>query len=240
MHDVSKHVEVFKPSWVTGNIGIIGVGSIGSALAINIAKLGLTNRVILFDPDVVEAHNISNQFLYGVGDIGKWKVDAAYDSIELLTDDDCTKNRETRIRVSKRSDITSLGIRYLFVCVDSMRERKSIFQNCVWMNPQLAYFSEARMNAREGSVYSFNPLDLTKAEEYTTNHLYEDDEVPRISGGCSITQSIGATAMTLACQMTWNFMDYLSGDETRKPPEEIALRVPNLTVYAKGELTPSE
>lgn len=238
MLDVSKHVQVFNPNWVNGPIAIVGLGSLGCAVALNLAKLGITSDFYLIDDDVVEAHNISNQCLYGISDIGRNKTFAAGDTLSRLTDGSVDRFYSFTYKVGKsRKDL--LEAKYVFVCVDSMKARKDIFRNCVYMNPNVSYFSEGRMNAREGMVYGFNPQIMEKAIEYL-DRLYPDEEVDVNSGGCSITQSIGSTSMTLACQMVWHFMDALSGDITRNPPDEIALRVPNISVYNKGQLIPTK
>ena len=57
-------------------VGIVGLGSVGCIVAETMARIGVT-EVILIDPDHVEEHNL-DRLLYGtVNDIGKLKVDLA-------------------------------------------------------------------------------------------------------------------------------------------------------------------
>ncbi len=49
-------------------IGICGAGAIGSNLAVNLARMGVSNLTVI-DKDRVEEHNIGTQ-VYGVDDIG--------------------------------------------------------------------------------------------------------------------------------------------------------------------------
>ena len=57
-------------------VGIIGVGSVGCIVAEAIARVGIT-EVLLIDPDRVKEHNL-DRLLYGTSkDIGKRKVDLA-------------------------------------------------------------------------------------------------------------------------------------------------------------------
>ena len=61
-------------------IGIVGLGSVGSAVAETITRIGV-GQVTLIDPDTIEEHNL-DRLLYGtVQDIGKLKVDIAADSM---------------------------------------------------------------------------------------------------------------------------------------------------------------
>ena len=58
--DLSKSYEFFKPEMCEERIHIIGCGSVGSTVAENIARFGLT-KITLYDFDYVEQHNIANQ-----------------------------------------------------------------------------------------------------------------------------------------------------------------------------------
>jgi molybdopterin/thiamine biosynthesis adenylyltransferase len=55
---------------------ILGVGGLGSAIALNMLRLGV-GRLFLVDYDVVDLHNINRQLLYSHADVGKPKVEAA-------------------------------------------------------------------------------------------------------------------------------------------------------------------
>lgn len=233
--DITKHWSVFDPSKLgRGKIAIAGVGALGSALAIQLAKLGNENMV-LFDHDEVEAHNLPNQILYGPDDIGSDKVTAARDAILRLT------GYKPSIRNEKLEGKYQLeGVTNLFVCVDSMAARKAIFNSCVFLNPQLDYFCEGRMNAREGTLYGFEPTDLSKAKEYRLHHLYDDSDVPEDRGTCGNVLSIGATAMTLACQMTWHFINFHAEKDHGKQANEISFSVNDLAVHSKVKIGASK
>lgn len=72
--------------WNQENIGnmtavCFGVGGLGSVVAINLCRIGI-GKIILMDYDVVEVHNLNRQLLFAIDDIGKFKVDAAKESLE--------------------------------------------------------------------------------------------------------------------------------------------------------------
>ena len=63
------------------HVGVVGVGSVGCIVAEAIARIGV-QRVTLFDPDLVEIHNL-DRLLYGtLRNIGTRKVDIAKQQME--------------------------------------------------------------------------------------------------------------------------------------------------------------
>lgn len=55
---------------------ILGVGGLGSIVMINMLRLGV-KKLIIFDYDVVDTHNMNRQLMFGLEDIGKPKVESA-------------------------------------------------------------------------------------------------------------------------------------------------------------------
>lgn len=73
------HEQLFRGSEqmakvVALRVALCGAGAIGSNLADNLARQGLT-KLRAIDHDRVEDHNVSTQ-LYGENDVGVWKVEA--------------------------------------------------------------------------------------------------------------------------------------------------------------------
>ena len=66
--DLSKSYEFFKPDMLESRVHIIGCGAIGSTVAENLVRFGIT-KITLYDFDTVEAHNIANQ-MFRHTDIG--------------------------------------------------------------------------------------------------------------------------------------------------------------------------
>ena len=62
------------------NVGIVGLGSVGSVVAEAMARIGVS-RVTLIDPDRVEEHNLDRLLNATVRDIGKLKVDLAAEAM---------------------------------------------------------------------------------------------------------------------------------------------------------------
>lgn len=66
-------------------VGIVGLGGIGSNVAMMLARTGFS-RFVLIDDDVVEPSNLNRQF-YFLEDLGKKKVEALVGRLRALTSD---------------------------------------------------------------------------------------------------------------------------------------------------------
>ena len=75
--DLSKVYDFFQPDKIDGKIHIVGCGSVGSAIAENLARCGVTDFV-LWDFDIVEAHTVANQ-MFTQADIKRPKVESLRD-----------------------------------------------------------------------------------------------------------------------------------------------------------------
>ena len=70
MVNTLKHIEFFNPNKVKNKeVHIIGVGAVGSFIALTLAKLGL-QKLTIWDFDTVEETNVANQ-VYTQKDVGK-------------------------------------------------------------------------------------------------------------------------------------------------------------------------
>jgi bacteriocin biosynthesis cyclodehydratase domain-containing protein len=67
-------------------VGLMGMGGIGSNLAVHLAAAGI-GRLVITDGDRIEASNLTRQTLYREADIGRLKVEAAAEHLAELRDD---------------------------------------------------------------------------------------------------------------------------------------------------------
>jgi molybdopterin/thiamine biosynthesis adenylyltransferase len=168
--DYSDQTSIFDPNQFTWPVHVIGVGGIGSALVLPLVKLGLRSELHLWDPDVVEPHNIPAQLIYSTADIGKAKVQAACDFLEPLKDPKCQLIPHAEV-VTAETELSGIVI-----CgVDSMKSRASIWES-VEFNPEVPLFIDGRMGGEEIQLFSLNPCDLDLIEFYGTNWLFPDEE----------------------------------------------------------------
>jgi hypothetical protein len=122
--------------------------------------------ILSVDPDTVEAHNVPNQ-LYGVGDIGRPKVEAFREWC-IFAD-----GRGTAGSLAERFD--GRGVEPLVIsAVDSMRSREEIWRA---IRPRLdvEWYVDARMGAEVCTVYTVPMRDADAVTHYERS-LHSDED----------------------------------------------------------------
>jgi len=115
---------IFNPHSQRLKLTIIGVGSSGSFIALTLAKMGFKN-ITIQDFDIVELHNIPNQF-YRMKDIGQLKVVALSNIIKEFTDVDVIYNTN-KVDESTNSFLDLSLDRLYIICVDNVETRRFIY-----------------------------------------------------------------------------------------------------------------
>lgn len=198
--DVRRHMELFNPYEFNTPVTIIGAGATGSWLALQLAKLGISD-ITVYDFDVVEEHNIPNQ-LFGIMDIGKPKVDALAEFILATTGTPIKAKNEayTNQRLS--------GI--VFCMVDSMKVRDDIWKLGAKGKSAVKLYVEPRMGLNEGRIYNVNPTDSNHWKRYE-ECWYPDDEAE--VSACGTSQSVITSALLIASTCARQLINYHNGIE---------------------------
>lgn len=179
---------------------IIGVGGIGSWLALALGKMGLPNFRI-FDADIVEAPNIPTQ-AYRLEDEGKSKVQATNEIVTAFAGSIVTAIPEHFVGQER--------LRGIVVCaVDKMDTRIDIWKKSIRFNPMIELYVEARMGAEELRVYSLKPTDPDLVRRYEEN-LYPSSEA--FHAPCT-EKSIAYTVFTSAGIIGREVKAYLTGED---------------------------
>ncbi len=152
-------------------VHLIGVGRIGSDLALPLKKFGIP-LLHLWDRDVVEARNIPVQQIYRPSDVGKPKVQAAYD---ILTEQygfprDSIIPHEEWVTASTPLD----GI--VISGVDSMESRQAIWQSICRQPHNVQLYLDGRLGKENSELYVVRPVLLQARREYE-GELCTDDQV---------------------------------------------------------------
>lgn len=207
MTDYTRITGMFDLRKLSSNAVVIGCGALGSAVALQLAKLGIPLE--LWDDDVVEAHNIPNQLLFGPEDIGKGKAVALADAITRLTGSNIRPipNKWEPARVYRSMSEKP----YVFACVDTMRARNDILRSLSHTHGSVLV--DGRIGARDWSTFLVDRSDLTSLRTYAET-IVPDDETFVERGACGNILSIGATASLAASYMVWQFMDHIMGRQT--------------------------
>lgn len=159
-------------------VTIVGAGSIGSNLALLLARLGVGD-ITIYDDDVVEDHNLGHQ-AFRVKDIGSTKVSALQEIIREAT------GVEIDV-VEGKTDGKVINTDILVLAVDSMQARKEIATNSSFM-----YIVDGRMGGETLNVYA------TFRKDKYLETLYSDEEASEAPCG---GKSIGYISYLIAALM---------------------------------------
>lgn len=174
-------------------IAIIGLGSIGSFLALALSKLGFKN-LMLIDDDLVEIHNVATQ-LYNSHQIGLYKTQALKESLE--------KSENNIIAFGEKVKPTSkIAADVVFFCVDSLKQRKvlakSVLDSHETYNPPKLII-DGRMHRLLFRVYT---IDISNQK--LLNHYIKSLLVTEYSGACTqkgIIQNVFGVVAVMAEQL---------------------------------------
>ena len=99
-------------------VGVVGLGSVGCIVAESMARIGVT-QIVLIDPDRVEEHNL-DRLLFGTrSDIGKLKVDLATRAIRRHATAHRPQITALATSIHNRSAyLSALDCDIIFSCVD--------------------------------------------------------------------------------------------------------------------------
>ena len=175
--DFLRHSGWVNPSVLNKTVCLIGIGAVGSNIALLSAKMGFT-KFKIWDPDIVENHNLPNQ-AYEPEHVGKLKTVAI---TEVL------KRFNPEIKVTIYSDYFTTekykkeleGI--LVIAVDTMSARKDL-ASAMSLNWRLYRIFETRLGFNHGEVNIINPLDSSSIERWAAA-LKSDEEIE--PGPCNL------------------------------------------------------
>ena len=117
--DTTKFYDFFQPDSCRERLHIIGCGAVGSTVAENLVRIGMT-KITLYDFDTVEKHNVSNQMFRGI-DIGKPKVQALAEYLQEINPDIIDD-----LEIEPEGYIGQKLSGYVFLCVDNIDLRREI------------------------------------------------------------------------------------------------------------------
>lgn len=162
--DYWRQVDLIRPEQLAFPVTVVGVGGIGSPVALALAKMGCP-RLTLYDPDVIEPHNLPSQ-LYRVRDVGRPKVEALAEILRDYAPVDVTP-------IQAPVDGQRLeGV--VISAVDSMAAREAIWRGSVRFRGVVPLYVDARMGGEVGRVLAVRPADPDQVRAYEAT-LYGDE-----------------------------------------------------------------
>ncbi len=208
--DLVRSYEFFKPEKCDGRVHIIGCGAVGSTVAENIARLGLT-KVSLYDFDTVEAHNVANQMFYAT-DIGKLKVDAVSEMMMRINPDIKVDPKELRLFKRGYSDQPLDG--YVFLAVDNIELRKKICEENEG-NPAIKGIFDIRVGLEEAQHYAADWQSIKDKSRLLSTMQFtkeEADEQQPVSA-CNQPLSVAPTIRCICGMAVANFMRMVKNED---------------------------
>lgn len=203
-----KSYDYFKPETVTSRIHIIGCGAVGSTVAENLVRMGLT-KITLYDFDTVESKNVANQ-MYREIDIGKAKVDAL---AEMLADINPLIKNDLKIERAGYSDQFLSG--YVILCVDNIDLRREIATKNK-TNPNIKAMFDFRIRMTDAQHYAADWADPQQVDAFLRSMEFSHEEAAAATpvSACNVQLSVVTTIRTVVAIGVQNMIEFIkSGGE---------------------------
>ena len=165
--DFTRQQDIMNPDRFVWPVHCIGMGGIGSAVALTMAKLGM-RELHLWDNDIVEAHNIPNQLMYQPTDVGRLKVEASAETLRRFTGVVVHVHRERYLAETRLAGIVVSG-------VDSMQARQDIWK-AVHDNVHVPLYFDGRLGGEICELHTVRPWMFQDVVSYK-QFLFSDAEV---------------------------------------------------------------
>ena len=208
--DLTKSIEYFDPVNVRGKCHIIGCGSVGSTIAENLARLGVTNFV-LYDFDIVEPHNLANQ-MFVQTDVKKPKVEAVKKII-------CDINPEAESTIEVFGDgYTDQRLNgYVFLAVDNIDLRREICEKNR-MNKAIKAVFDFRTRLEDAQHYAADWGDMAQIDNLIKSMAFSHDEAHEATPvtACGTELGVAPTVRVVCALGVTNFMNLIRGKKLHK------------------------
>ena len=170
-----RQLDIWNPDVASPETTIVGSGSIGSFSALALSKMGI-KRIVLWDPDRIAMHNISNQF-FRKKDLGNTKVDAT----AILCKEFAPEDVAFKTIAGEFTDEAEINTEIAVVVTDNIESRKLVYLAAKKSDFNL-FFIDGRMGAELLHIFAF-PTHESNAEKqmkkYEDNYLdHPNDELP--------------------------------------------------------------
>jgi len=117
-----RQLDLLPPERLSFGISIIGAGATGSCSAVCLAQMGCS-RIQIWDDDIVEEHNLSNQ-LHLQDMVGELKVESLAALLKQLTGVQVDIKKQRCLPEHTRTQLNEVVV----LAVDSMDTRKELWE----------------------------------------------------------------------------------------------------------------
>lgn len=208
--NLSKSYEFFQPDKFSERIHIIGCGSVGSVVAENLARFGIT-RMTLYDFDTVEPRNLANQ-IFTQDDVSRLKVEALADILHRINpeiDNDL-------VLVPKGYTGQKLS-GYVFLCVDNIDLRREI-ATANKSNTFIKGMFDFRTGLTDAQHYAADWRDMKMVQGFLNSMAFSHEEAKEATpvSACNVTLSVCPTVRAIVAFGVANFINFVKGGPLKK------------------------
>lgn len=206
MMDLSKSYEFFQPEKDDARIHIVGCGSVGSTVAENLARCGIT-KMTLWDFDKVEPHNIANQ-MFRQQDVGKLKVEALKDILA-----DINPEIADSVELKPEGWQGKLMSGYIILAVDSIELRKQIVEQHM-DSPYVKAMFDVRTLLTGAQHYAAAWDDYKMKKDFLASMQFSHDEAAEETpvSACGVTLGVATTVRLISALCVNNYIRYTKGE----------------------------
>lgn len=224
MIDDTRHRAVFDAARFNPTpIHVIGCGGPGSHIAMRAVRYGIHN-VHVYDPDVIEPHNLANQ-VYTRACINKTKVYGLSVEARRVTPVAAIVPERVHMTAARTADLAGV----VFIAPDTMAARKDLVDG-LRGSVLVPCCIDVRMDAFYVRLTAFDPSDERDLELWD-HGWYPDDQADNETDGCGAPITLGHTAAIageFAFSVFVHWWRFMEGHESTPPPNELTL---NLRTY---------
>lgn len=208
--DLSKSYEYFQPEKDEARVHIVGCGSVGSTVAENLARSGVT-KFTLWDFDIVEPHNIVNQ-MFKASDVGKPKVEALKEIILEINPD-----AEPDIELKPKGWQGKMMSGYIFLCVDNIELRRKIVEmhmSSVYVKAVFDFRTRLEDAQHYAADWSNEKMKTDLLNSMAFSHEEAKEETP--VSACNVTLGVCPTVRIICAYGVANYMNFVRGKGLKK------------------------
>jgi len=209
--NLTKSYEFFKPETVKDRIHIVGCGSVGSALAIQLVRTGLT-KITLWDMDVVDEHNLVNQ-QYRRKDIGQPKVHALKDILLEINPD--LEDGGLKLKPEGWHGEKLSG--YVFLAVDSIEIRQQIVdQQFNDLSIKAMFDIRTLLTGAQHFAADWKDMQMKKDFRASMEFSHEEAKEETPTSACGVTLGVVPTVLAICALAVANFIQFAKGNGIKR------------------------
>lgn len=210
MMNLAKSYDFFQPEKLRERVHILGCGSVGSTVAENLARYGITN-INLYDFDKVEPHNIVNQ-MFAQEDVGRLKTEAVADIICRINPD-----AQESIKLFSEGYTGQRLSGYVFLCIDNIDICREIAE-ANKTNTRIKAMFNFRTRLTDAQHYAADWSDIHMVDGFigTMQFSHEEALAATPMSACHVPLSVAATVRLICGFGVANFINFARGKSINK------------------------